>query len=112
MPRITAQRGDCLLKMLRDQEPLAQSENDAPTAEASRPGADELVDLTYFIARRPSVELYNSSCVAISGFHQHAGTEMASEVTSSQAHVRKASQTSPTSGRLEEDDLPKARQMI
>jgi hypothetical protein len=36
--------------MLRDQEPLAQSENDAPTAEASRLGADELVDLIYFIA--------------------------------------------------------------
>jgi hypothetical protein len=73
--------------MLRDQEPRAQSENDAPAAEASRRGADELVDLTYFIARRPSVELHNSSCAAISGFHQHAGTEMASKVTSSRAHA-------------------------
>jgi len=34
-------------------------------AEASRPGADELVDLTYFIARRPSVELHNSSCAVL-----------------------------------------------
>ncbi len=58
-------------------------------ADASRPGADELVDLTYFIARRPSAELHNSSCAAISGFHQHAGTEMASKVTSSRHTLEK-----------------------
>jgi hypothetical protein len=77
--RITAQREDCLLKMLRDQEPLAQSGTAPPYGGGVTAGGDELVDLTYFIARRPSVELHNSSCAAISGFHQHAGTEMAAK---------------------------------
>jgi hypothetical protein len=59
----------------------------APNGGGVTAGADELVDLTYFIARRPSVELHNASCAAISGFHQHAATEMVSKVTSSRAHT-------------------------
>jgi hypothetical protein len=59
-------------------------------ADASRPGADELVDLTYFIACQHSAELHNSSCVAISGFHQHADAKMASKVTSSRHTLEKS----------------------
>jgi hypothetical protein len=55
--------------MLRDQGTPYAIGYDAPMAAASRPAADELVDLTYFIARRPSVGLHNSSSAAISGFH-------------------------------------------
>jgi hypothetical protein len=87
VPLVTAQWEDCHLKMLRDQEPLAQSATTPLWRRRHGPGADELVDLTYFTARRPSAELHNSSCAAISGFHQHAGTEMASKVTSSRAHT-------------------------
>jgi hypothetical protein len=53
---------------LYDQEPLAQSGTAPPRGGGVTAGSDELVDLAYFIARRPSVELHNSSCAAINGF--------------------------------------------
>ena len=74
--------------------------------EASRPGADELVDLTYFIARRPSVELHNSSCAAISGFHQHAGTEWPAKSVA-RGHTLENSFAFADMGASEEDDLPR-----